>query len=153
MVKSVVNEIVLGIAAKVKAIYKDKGDYPIYTNNEEQGLEKPCFFIKVIDGNESREIGLENKFYKDLLNIVIIGYTLDGNTEILNDMIDNLYELEYIELSDKSLIRAIKLHQKVEDGVLHFFIDYNLSIKKDDDATIKMNDYNLSGEVKKDENI
>ena len=37
MVKSVVNEIVLGIAAKVKAIYKDKGDYPIYTNNEEQG--------------------------------------------------------------------------------------------------------------------
>ena len=108
MVKSVVNEIVLGIAAKVKAIYKDKGDYPIYTNNEEQGLEKPCFFIKVIDGNESREIGLENKFYKDLLNIVIIGYTLDGNTEILNDMIDNLYELEYIELSDKSLIRAIK---------------------------------------------
>ena len=34
MVKSVVNEIVLGIAAKVKAIYKDKGNYPIYTDNE-----------------------------------------------------------------------------------------------------------------------
>ena len=73
MVKNVVNEIVLGIAAKVKAIYKDKGDYPIYTDNEEQGLEKPCFFIKVLNGEESREIGLVSKFYKDLLNIVIIG--------------------------------------------------------------------------------
>jgi len=153
MVKSVVNEIVLGIAAKLKEIYKDKGDYPIYTDNEEQGVEKPCFFIKVLNGEENREIGLASKFYKDLLNIAIIGYTLDGDTEILNNMIDNLYELEYIELSDKSLIRAIKLHPKIEEGILHFFIDYNLFIKKDDDTTIEMNNYNLSGEVKKDENI
>lgn len=151
MVKNVVNEIVLGIAAKVKAIYKDKGDYPIYTDNEEQGLEKPCFFIKVLNGEESREIGLVSKFYKDLLNIVIIGYTLDGNTEILNDMIDNLYGLEYIELSDKSLIRAIKLHPKVEDEVLHFLIDYSLFIKKDNNETTKMDDYNLNGEVKENE--
>lgn len=109
------------------------------------------FFIKVLNGEESREIGLVSKFYKDLLNIVIIGYTLDGNTEILNDMIDNLYGLEYIELSDKSLIRAIKLHPKVEDGVLHFLIDYSLFIKKDNNETTKMDDYNLNGEVKENE--
>ena len=88
-----------------------------------------------------------------MLNIVIIGHTLDGNTEILNDMIDNLYGLEYIKLSDNSLIRAIKLYPKIEDETLHFFIDYKLFIKKEDDELIKMDDYSLSGEVKKDENI
>ena len=87
------------------------------------------------------------------MNLVIIGYTLDGNTEILNDMIDNLYELEYIELSDKSLIRAAELHPRKEDGVLHFFIDYHLSIKKDSIKSIEMNDYKLSEEEKKDESI
>ncbi len=148
MVKNVVNEIVLGIAAKIKQIYKD---YPIYTDNQEQGLEKPCFFIKVLNGEEIREIGLQDKYYKDLLNIVVIGFTLDGETEILNDMIDNLYKLECIELSDKSLVRAMKLHPKIEDDVLHFFIDYNLSIKKGNDETTKMNDYNLNEGVKKDE--
>lgn len=56
MVKKVVNEIVLAIATKIKAIYVEKGDYPIYTDNEEQGLEKPCFFIKILNGEENREI-------------------------------------------------------------------------------------------------
>lgn len=149
MVNNVINEVILGIAAKIKQIYANKGDYPIMTDSKKQDLEKPCFFIKVLNGEENREIGINNKFYKDELNLVIIGYTLDGDTEILNDMIDNLYNLEYIELSDKSLIRATKLHPKIEDGVLHFFIDYNLFIEKDNAEVIKMDNYDLSGEVKK----
>lgn len=153
MVKEVIDEVVLGIAAKIKEIYKGKEKYPIYTDRTEQGEERPCFFIKTLIDERKRETGLQDDYYRDLLNIVVIGYTLDGNTEILHSMIENLYDLEYIKLSDGSLIRAMKLHPKIEDDVLHFFIDYNLFIKKDDDATIKMNDYNLSGEVKKDENI
>lgn len=151
MVDSVTNEIILGIAAKIKEIYKGKENYPIYTDSEGQGVEKPCFFIKVLNGEEAREIGLQNRFYKDTLNIVIIGYTIDGNTEILNNMIDNLYELEYIELSDESLIRAMKLHPKIEDGILQFFIDYELFIKKHKDIETEMNDYKQSEGVKKNE--
>ena len=64
---------------------------------------------------------------------------------------ENISAEEYIELSDKSKIRADKLNHKIEDGILHFFIDYKLFIKKDINETTKMNDYNLSGEVKEDE--
>lgn len=99
------------------------------------------------------KFGLKDRFYKNLLNLVIIGYTIDGNTEILNDMIDNLYELEYIQLSDGTLIRAIKLHHKIEDGVLHFFIDLNLSIKKEEVETTPMSTYDFNEEVKRDEGI
>lgn len=151
MVKSVVNEIIQGIANKIALLYKDKGQYPIYTDRKLQNLEKPCFFIKVLNGEEKNEIGLKDRFYRDLLSIVIIGYAMDEDTEVLNDMSDTLYELEYIELSDKSKIRADKLNHKIEDGILHFFIDYKLFIKKDIHETTKMNDYNLSGEVKEDE--
>ena len=44
MVKSVVNEIIQGIANKIALLYKDKGQYPIYTDRKLQNLEKPCFF-------------------------------------------------------------------------------------------------------------
>ena len=126
MVESVVNEIVQGIANKIALLYKDKGKYPIYTDRKKQNLERPCFFIKVLNGEEKKEIGLKDRFYKDLLSIVIIGHAIDEDTEVLNDMIDTLYEL-------------------------HFFIDYSLFIKKDNNETTKMDDYNLNGEVKENE--
>ena len=41
MVKSVVNEIIQGIANKIALLYKDKGQYPIYTIN----LTFFCYFF------------------------------------------------------------------------------------------------------------
>lgn len=55
MVKSVVNEIIQGIANKIALLYKDKGQYPIYTDRKLQNLEKPCFFIKVLNGKEKKK--------------------------------------------------------------------------------------------------
>ena len=150
MVDSVVKEIVIGIATKINKIYDNK--YPIYTDAEQQGVDKPCFFIKYLKGEENREIGLQDRFYKDKLNFVIIGYTEDGNSEILYDMIDKLYELEYIELTDKTLLRADKLHPEVEDGILHFFIDYEIFIKKESETMLCMDTCNLIGGIKNEEN-
>lgn len=152
MVDSLTNEIILGIAAKIKEIYKGKANYPIYTDSEEQGIEKPCFFIKSLNGEETREIGIQNQYYKDLRNIVIIGHTINGNTEILNNMADNLCNLEYIELSDKTLIRAEKLHYKIEDDILHFFVDYKLFIEKNKNKEQSMDGFTLNGEVKNESN-
>ena len=46
----------------------------------------------------------------------------------------------------------MKLHPKIEDDVLHFFIDYNLFIKKGKDKTIEMDGYQLSEGGKNSEN-
>ena len=154
MVKSVVEEVIYGIASKIAELFKnEEGNckYPIYKNSEEQGTDNPCFFIKCLNGEEKREIGLTDRFYQDILNFDIIGYTLDGDTSILHDMMDTLYELEYIEISDGTLLRAMKLHPEIEDGVLHFYIDYKIFIKKDNDTTEKMANYDFNEEVKKDE--
>ena len=153
MVKNVIDEIVNAIADKIVSSYggKDKC-YPIYDSSFQQGEERPCFFIKYLNSEEKREIGLQNRFYKDLINIVIVGYTNDGDISVIYEMIENLNNLEYITLSDKTLLRADKLHPKIDDGVLQFFIDYKIFIKKQDDELTKMDNYKFDGEVKKDEN-
>lgn len=46
MVKSVVNEIIQGIANKIALLYKGKGQYPIYTDRKLQNLENTLFFYK-----------------------------------------------------------------------------------------------------------
>ena len=42
------------------------------------------------------------------------------------------------------------MQSKIEDGVLHFFIDYKLFICKGENDNTQMNNYDLNGEVKKD---
>ena len=61
-------------------------------------------------------------------------------------------ELEYIELTDETLLRANKLHPEVEDGVLHFFVDYEIFIKKESETMIGMDNCNLIGGIKNEEN-
>ena len=153
MVKNVIEAVIYGMAAKMSEIFEDESKngeskYPIYPDGEEQNVEKPCFFIKYLTGNEKREIGLYNKFYKRTLNFVIIGYTLDGDETILHEMLEGLYELEYITATDGTLLRATNLHPEIDDGILHFLIDYEIFIKKDSDTTEKMSNYDFKGELK-----
>ena len=146
MIDSVAKEIKDSIAKQIDTIFENK--YPVYDRSISQSLDKPCFFIKVLDGDESRTIGIKDRYYKKSLHIVITGYTLDGDTDILNDMMDKLYDLEIVTLSDGSKILASKLSHKVEDGVLIFFVDYKLSIKKTNNNPTKLDDYDLNGGVK-----
>ena len=134
MVKNVIEAVIYAMAAKMSEIFaNDKGEskYPIYKNGEEQGVDKPCFFIKYLTGEESREIGLKDRFYKDTLNFVIIGYTL-----------------EYVTATDGTLLRAMKLHPEIDDGVLHFLIDYKIFVKKENEVAENMNNYDFNEEVK-----
>ena len=151
MVKNVIEAVIYAMAAKMSEIFaNDKGEskYPIYKNGEEQGVDKPCFFIKYLTGEESREIGLKDRFYKDTLNFVIIGYTLDGDETILHEMLEGLYELEYVTATDGTLLRAMKLHPEIDDGVLHFLIDYKIFVKKENEVAENMNNYDFNEEVK-----
>lgn len=153
MVKNVIEAVIYGMAAKISEIFKDEAKqgeskYPIYTNGEEQGIEKPCFFIKYLTGNEGREIGQRDRFYKDTLNFVIIGYTLDGDETILHEMLEGLYELEYITATDGTLLRAMNLHPEIDDGVLHFLIDYKIFVKKESEVAENMDSYDFKEELK-----
>lgn len=142
----VINPIIAGISIKINELFGD--GYKIYDNNVNQGMEKPCFFINFLDGEESRQIGLEIRSYLDTLHFDITGFAENDDRATLNDMIDKLYDLEYIKLENGVLIRADKMKPKIEDDVLHFFIDYKVFVNKKDDESIKMDNYDYNEEVK-----
>ena len=46
-------------------------------------------------------------------------------------LIDKLFdELEYVRMLNGDLIRGTDMHAEIEDGVLHFFVNYNLFLIK-----------------------
>lgn len=142
----VINDVITGISNKISSIFGK--DYEIYDDNVEQGMKKPCFFINYLDGDISRQIGVEIKSYLDILHFDITGFAKDDNRKKLNDMADKLYELEYITLPNKRLLRADNLKSKIDDGVLHFFIDYKIFISNQNNDNTKMNNIQLKEEVK-----
>lgn len=145
----VINKVIEGISLKINKLFGDK--YEIYDDNTEQGMNKPCFFINFLDGEESRQIGLEKNSYLDTLHIDVTGYEVDDDRNKLNEMADKLYSLEYILLEDNTLLRADSLKPKISDGVLHFFIDYRIFVDKEKEnaqALNKMENIQLNEEVK-----
>ncbi|MBR3697602.1 MAG: hypothetical protein IKM97_05025 [Clostridia bacterium] len=144
----VINKVIEGISLKINEVFGEK--YEIYDDNTEQGMNKPCFFINYLDGDESRQIGLENKSYLDTLHFDITGFEVDDDRKKLNDMADKLYDLEYISLQDKTLLRADSLKPRISDGVLHFFIDYRIFIDKTNNSQTldKMENIQLNEEVR-----
>lgn len=143
----VINSVITGISLKIKELFGDT--YHVYDDAVTQGMEKPCFFINFLDGEESRQIGLEIKSYLDTLHFDITGFAENDDRASLNDMADKLYYLEYISLNDGTLLRADKLKPKIEDNVLHFFIDYKIFINKKDTESTKMSEFDYNEEVKK----
>lgn len=57
-------------------------------------------------------------------------------------------ELEYITLSDGSVIRGTDMHYRTTDGALHFFVSYNLFILKDREKAEKMQSLKAEGAIK-----
>ncbi len=149
MISNIVDELQNALAKKINLIFENK--YPIHKDKMQQDLDKPCFFIKKINGEQTRDVGQENRFYWDKQHFDIIGLTPNGESSILNEMSENLYELEYITLSDETLLRAESMRHEIVNGDLHFFIDYNISIKKGENDSISMENYDMNSEVRNEE--
>ncbi len=125
-----INKIVKGIS---KALYSEFGDdYEIYTENVEQGLKEPCFFIQCINPKIIRFRG--DRYYRE--NQFAIQYfpkSKDYRTECFS-VIDRIFTaLEFIEVDNEPVLgKGIDTH--IYDGVLTFTINYNMFVIVEDDV-------------------
>lgn len=138
------NKIITGISQK---LFETFGlDYKIYTENIEQFLNPPCFYVELLQSSMqqivSRRYRLENLFY--------IHFFTNEN-EPKNDfrsVADILYDtLEYISV-DNDLVRGLNMHYEIVDDVLHFFVSYNLILIKTLEPEDKMETLKTRGEIK-----
>ena len=140
-----VNKVINAISQKLNEIFGD--EYSIETDEVIQGFRSPCFFIHQFNGNRQHFRG---KRYKSNLNFEIIGFSKNDTLEELNEMAECLYQIEYLTLDNKDILRCINMDYKIEDKVLHFMFDINNFLYLEEAIPDKMENISINGEVKED---
>ena len=130
------NKIITGISQALDAEFNSENEeYIIHTENVEQGLEEPCFFIFSLKPSSKQLVGnrYERKYPFDI-HFFPDTELVDGISTInnqINEVTERLFTaLEYITV-DNSLVRGTSINAEKVDDVLHFFINFNMIVKKE----------------------
>ena len=130
------NKIIIGISQALDAEFNSENEgYIIHTENVEQGLEEPCFFIFSLKPSSKQLVGnrYERKYPFDI-HFFPDTELVDGISTInnqLNEVTERLFTaLEYITV-DNGLVRGTSINAEKVDDVLHFFINFNMIVKKE----------------------
>lgn len=122
-----INSIIESISISLNAEFGD--DYTIYTESVEQGLNEPCFFLSCI--NPTHRLFLGNRYFRE--NQFCIQYfptVKDRAKEECSTIAERLFLcLECICVAG-DWVRGTKMRYEVVDGVLNFFINYDLFVYK-----------------------
>ena len=140
-----VNEIKNAISIKLNQVYGDA--YEIYSKDVEQGLQEPCFFIKILNSSRRQLIG--NRYYLEISVDVHYFLAVKGDNDKLDEVGMSLFDdLEYITMVNGDQIRGTNMSYEKVHGVLHFFVTYGLYVKKDIPAEDPMGEITYRGGVK-----
>ncbi|HGM1082305.1 TPA: DUF6838 family protein [Clostridioides difficile] len=142
------NNIIDGISIKLDKSFGN--EYTIYSEDVEQGINEPCFFIVPLNPSKTPYPN-GRTLKKNSFDVHYFPRSKDKSFEI-NEIAEMLLEeLEYIEI-DGDLVRGTNMNFEIIDNVLHFFVDYNYFTIKSNN-TEKMNDVELFGGLKRGDNI
>lgn len=124
-----VNKILDGISIKLNQVFGDGTE--IYADADvKQGLKEPCFFIAVLNPSQTQMIG--RRYFREHPFDVHYFPKSKGNNIELQEMASDLFEaLEYITLPNGDLVHGTSMRYEVVSGVLHFFVNFNMFIKKE----------------------
>lgn len=133
-----IEKIIDGICLAISSNFGD--DYEIYTESVEQGLKDGSFAVVCVNPTKSRFMG--NRYFRS--NQFCIHYfpkTTEPNAECL-EIVESLYDiLEMIEV-DGDLVHGTEMSNEIDDGVLHFFVNYDFfEIRKPDEGYMEELDY------------
>lgn len=138
-----INSIIDGISISLNAEFGD--DYKIYTESIEQGLKEPCFSILCV--NPTNELFRGKRYFRK--NLFCIQYFPSSNDEKYAEcmeVLERMFDcLEIINVVDDPQ-RGTKMHGEVVDGVLNFFVNYDMFVYKVEDTT-EMESLDLTSNV------
>lgn len=115
-----------GILDKLYALYGDEKSY-LY-DEQEQGFEPGSFWVIETSGAQEQVVG-QRYLRTEHIDVRYYG-TEAGGTAELHGIADALTDaLEYVT-DDEGLVRGENMNYQIEDGVLHFFVDYRVHLWK-----------------------
>lgn len=143
-----INKIIDAVSISVNSEFGDS--YEIYTERLEQGLKEPCFSVFCL--NPTNELFLNKRYFRT--NQFCIQYfpsTNEANSEC-NAVLERLYGcLELITIMVDTvtgdLTLGTKMKGEVVDGVLNFFVNYDMFVYKVEVKDL-MEDLEISADAK-----
>lgn len=128
-----VNEIRDGISIKLNATFGD--GYKVYLKDVRQGLKEPCFFVALLQPERRPMIG-PRSFQTNPFDIHYFPIDEADNGEMITVGEQLMEAMEIITLLNGDLIRGTNRKYEIVDGVLHFFVNFNMHLIKPVDATL-----------------
>lgn len=122
-----VSELMKGISSKLNATFGD--GYEIYLKDVAQGLTEPCFFIAVLQPERHPMLG-NRSHQTNPFDIHYFPEDETDNCEMISVAEQMMDALEMITLLNGDLIRGTNRRYEIVDGVLHFFINFNMHLIK-----------------------
>lgn len=140
-----INKIIDGIC---EALNQEFGnEYEIYTEEIKQGLKEPCFSVVILAPTTTQYLG--RRYHNT--NPFCIHYFPKSQTAAkaeCYDIIERLTNcLEYITVSG-DLVRGTGMNSEIVEGVLSFFVNYNVFVLKEDKEQVSMVEITQRTDVK-----
>lgn len=139
-----INKIIDGICIAIHSEFGD--DYEIYTETAEQGLTEPCFSVECINPAIKQILG-KRYFRTNQFCIHYFPNLSDKKTECCAVLERLLNSLELITVNGE-LIRGTAMYGEFTDGVLHFFVNYDMFVYKEQSKEPAMENVEYSSDVK-----
>jgi len=124
------------------------GQYKLYPEEVRQGLERPCFFIKLLKTSITQVCG---DLYR-AENLYCIHFFPKSTREPKGECystLDRLYmALEYIKIDDNH-VRGVGMNGDIHDEILQFYVSYNVFVRRMHDpilmGTLEIIDFRTKG--------
>lgn len=140
-----INKIIDGICVAINTEFGD--DHEIYTETVEQGFQEPCFSVLCLNPTIEQVIG--KRYFRT--NSFCIHFFPDVGDEVLkcHSVAERLLNaLEYISVNGDELCRGTEMHFEVVDGVLSFFVNYDMYTFKHSEEAPKMEEFEHNTDAK-----
>ena len=126
-----IRELTDAIAAALSAEFGD--GYAVYVNNVEQGLLEPCFFVSCVRSS-ARPFLDKRRFWENLFCVQYFPKDKNREKEEDGEVSERLFAcLETVDLADGPM-RGTQLSCEITDGILSFFVHYDLFTVTVDDT-------------------
>lgn len=140
------------ISAVSVALHNEFGtSYRIYSDNVEQALIRPCFFINVIRPTQVEKN--PTRYYVSVPLVIQYFPQTQGVRSECHSVASKLFDcLKYVSFSD-DMYRGTDLKYDINDDKLNFYVEYNFFVyKRDNTDTNSIDELGVSvGTARKDD--
>lgn len=140
-----INRILEAVSVALNATFGDH--FEIYREEIRQGLQEPCFFIQCPNPTESLFLG-KRYFLQNQFCIQYFPEEESRRNEECSSVAERLFIcLEYLDV-EGDLVRGTKMKYEIMDGILHFFVNYDLFVYRVLEPTPAMEEVSKETSVK-----